>query len=255
MSGLSRRDLLKTGAIGAAAGAASFQAFDHAAAQEAPEQRPASPPDARGAAAGRADEAPLFFFNSEEAKWVTAAIDRLIPADDWPGAKEADVLTYIDQQLAGAYGVGARIYLAGPWVPDAPPQQGYQLRYAPAQLYRVGIAEARDWTEAEYGDRDLWNLPPEIVEEVLSAIEQGKAEFPSLPSATFFELLLANTIEGWFADPVYGGNKDMVSWRMIGFPGAFGQYVELVDNYDYAYQRPPMSIAGAPHLHSPADGE
>jgi gluconate 2-dehydrogenase gamma chain len=65
----------------------------------------------------------------------------------------------------------------------------------------------------------------------------------------FFETLLANTVEGYFADPVYGGNRDMVSWRIIGFPGAFAQYLELVDQHGYVYDRPPIGIAGALAAH------
>jgi gluconate 2-dehydrogenase gamma chain len=71
-----------------------------------------------------------------------------------------------------------------------------------------------------------------------------------VPSAVFFETLLANTVEGYFADPVYGGNRNMVSWRMIGFPGAYADYVELVDQYDYAFEREPLSIASAHDMSS-----
>ena len=64
-----------------------------------------------------------------------------------------------------------------------------------------------------------------------------------VPSAVFFETLLANTIEGYFADPVYGGNRDMAGWRMIGFPGAYAQFVQWVDKHGIRFNRPPMSIA------------
>ena len=51
------------------------------------------------------------------------------------------------------------------------------------------------------------------------------------------------TLEGYFSDPAYGGNRDMIGWRMVGFPGAYAQYVELVDVHDLAYSRAPISIA------------
>jgi gluconate 2-dehydrogenase gamma chain len=202
-----------------------------------------------GREAGQGGGHAFFFFNDEEARFVEAAVDRLIPADEWAGAKEAGVLVYIDRQLAGAYGVGARMYLKGPWVPEAPPEQGYQLRHPPAELYRIGIAESRSYVRDEFGDKELWELAPEQIDSVLSALESGDASLPSIPSPVFFETLLANTVEGYFADPVYGGNRDMASWRMIGFPGAFAQYLELVDQHGYVYDRPPIGIAGAALAH------
>jgi gluconate 2-dehydrogenase gamma chain len=59
-----------------------------------------------------------------------------------------------------------------------------------------------------------------------------------------------NTFQGYFADPIYGGNRDMAAWRMIGFPGAYAQYVELVDAHDRPFRRPPMSIAQVAHHHA-----
>jgi len=257
MKGFSRRAVLRTGVSGAAV--AIPASWDPARAQSgdasAPEPRSATQASqpAGDPAGGRQT---LVFFNSEEAKFVEAAIDRLIPADDWAGAKEAGVLHYIDRQLAGAYGVGARMYLAGPWVPDAPAQQGYQLRFSPAELYRVGIAEARAALRARFGERELWELAGSDVDGILSDLESGALELPSLPAPVFFETLLANTVEGYFADPVYGGNRDMVSWRMIGFPGAFAQYLELVDQHGYELDRPPLGIAGAAQMahHHHAEG-
>jgi gluconate 2-dehydrogenase gamma chain len=241
----SRRDALKVGAIGAAAAVSPVRPSE---AQMAHGGRTAPTSGTEGAEGQRADHT-LFFFNDEEARFVEAAVDRLIPADDWAGAKEAGVLYYIDRQLAAAYGVGARMYLKGPWVPDAPAEQGYQLRYSPAELYRIGIAESRSYVRGEFGDKELWELAPEQIDRVLSALESGDASLPSIRSPVFFETLLANTVEGYFADPVYGGNRDMVSWRMIGFPGAFAQYLELVDQHGYVYDRPPIGIAGALATH------
>lgn len=247
MKGLSRRDLLKAGAAGAAVTVPGTSGY----AQEAdtrpmPPERPDGPLDT-ALEYGR-DEDVLLWFKPDEAKFMEAAIARLIPADDeWPGAKEAGVLVYIDRQLSGAYGSGARMFLNGPWKPDAPPQQGYQLRYTPAELYRLGIKQTREWL-GERDDRELWDMEDAEIDEVLSALESGKAQLPSVPAPVFFETLLANTVEGWFADPVYGGNRDMVSWRMVGFPGGYAQYLELVDNYNYRYDREPMGIAGSAAL-------
>ena len=54
-----------------------------------------------------------------------------------------------------------------------------------------------------------------------------------VPAASgFFELLLKNTQEGFFADPIYGGNRDMVGWKMIGFPGARYDYRDWVERHN-----------------------
>jgi gluconate 2-dehydrogenase gamma chain len=61
------------------------------------------------------------------------------------------------------------------------------------------------------------------------------------------------TAEGFFADPSYGGNRDMASWRMIGFPGAYASYYDLVDKHGIKINRAPMSLAedskGQIHIH------
>jgi gluconate 2-dehydrogenase gamma chain len=234
MSGFSRRDMIKGGAL---VGVASVVApASDAVAQPVPDA-PVPPEQANGV---------LRFFTSEEASFVAAAVDRLIPPDDrWPGAADAGVVEYIDRQLATGYGAGARMYLEGPWDPDAPPQQGYQLKFSPAELYRVAIEEVREQVKSSHGGRELIDLGGDEIDEVLSSLEHGDLELRSLPSAVFFETLLANTVEGYFADPVYGGNKNMDGWRMIGFPGAYAQYADLVDRHGYELKREPISIAGA----------
>jgi gluconate 2-dehydrogenase gamma chain len=248
---VSRRDLLKAaGVAGAAAAVPAEAAAQHVAQAAGPAATPAA--NAPAVPGTPAEQGVLFFFNDQEARFVEAAVERLIPTDpEWPGAAWAGVLNYIDRQLAAAYGAGARMYLKGPWVPEAPPQQGYQLRFTPAELYRIGIEETRAHVRGAYNGREFWDLGPPVMDEVLSALESGAIRLPSLPAPVFFETLLANTVEGYFADPAYGGNRDMVGWRMVGFPGAYAQYVDLVELYNLPYTRPPISMANqvARHAH------
>ena len=251
---LSRRNLLKAaGAAGAAAMAqpagATPRHLTQASTAPSTEQRPPT------ASPHSASPDVLFFFNDFEARFIEAAIERLIPAEpEWPGAAGAGVLTFIDRQLAAAFGAGARMYLKGPWAPDASPRQGYQLRFTPAELYRIGIEETRQYARANFNDREFWDLGAPVMDEVLTGLESGAISLPSLPAPVFFETLLANTVEGYFADPAYGGNREMVSWRMVGFPGAYGQYADLVELYDLPYTRPPISMANQiarhHHIHS-----
>jgi gluconate 2-dehydrogenase gamma chain len=233
---LSRRALLSAGG---AAGATLAFSRGTAAAQQAHLTDPTR--QSLGRNAEPADV--LFFFNEAEASFVERAIDRLIPPDpEWPGAVWAGVLVYIDRQLASAYGAGGHMYLNGPWAPDAPPEQGYQLRYSPAELYRIGVEETRAWVRDLHGGREFWEIGEPMMDEALHALETGQAPLPSLPSAVFFETLLANTIEGFFADPAYGGNRDAVGWRMVGFPGAYAQFLDLVDEWGYPYDRRPIGM-------------
>lgn len=234
---LTRRTLFK------AAGVAGAAAVMPAPAQG---EENAAPMTAAPMAGPQPDsgEAPLMFFNDREAGFLRAAVDRLIPPDDrWPGAADAGIVTYIDRQLASSWGAGAKMYLAGPWVPDAPTEQGYQLRFTPAELYRIALAETDAAVMRTHDGRSFAELGGEEMDTVLKALESGDLQLPSLPAPVFFETLLANTIEGWFADPVHGGNRDMAGWRMVGFPGAYAQYIDVVEQHNMVFTRPPVSIA------------
>jgi gluconate 2-dehydrogenase gamma chain len=70
-----------------------------------------------------------------------------------------------------------------------------------------------------------------------------------VPSDVFFAHLWESTVEGFFSDPVYGGNANMVAWRMIGFPGAYASYYDLVDQHGIRIGHPPMSLAEDSHGH------
>jgi gluconate 2-dehydrogenase gamma chain len=205
-------------------------------------------------AAQRATPNPnLSFFSVSEARFLDAAIDRLIPAEpDWPGARDAAVLTYIDLQLAGPFGEGARFFNGGPHEAGTP-EQGYQLPYTPAELYRRSMrallartAEGRQFIEANDAGKDAF----------LTQLETGEMDLEGVPSSVFFETLLTNTIEGYFADPVYGGNRDMTSWRMIGFPGAHAGYLGIYTQHGIRFDRPPLSIGDSQgHRHGHGHGQ
>ena len=67
-----------------------------------------------------------------------------------------------------------------------------------------------------------------------------------MDAKAFFKQLLLNTQEGFFADPMYGGNKDMAAWKMIGFPGARYDYRDFVAKHNQLFPLPPVSIQGRP---------
>ena len=192
------------------------------------------------------------FLNPEEARLVRAAVARLIPEDDnGPGALEAGVPTFIDRQLAGAWGAGERLYRSGPWQ-EGDETQGYQLPFTPAELFRKALRGIRD-DLARRGRPPFAELPEAEQDRYLKDLEAGKIQLDGIPGKEFFESLLSLTMEGYFSDPVYGGNKDMVAWKMIGFPGAYASFYDLVDQHGVLYTRAPISMGddgkGKIHIH------
>jgi len=96
-------------------------------------------------------------------------------------------------------------------------------------------------------------MPPKKQDEYLDALHTEKRELSGVPSDVVFETLLAVTIEGFFSDPVYGGNRGMAGWKLIGFPGAYANYYELVDQAGVTFTAPPISLGqdarGHIHIH------
>jgi len=234
MVDLSRRAVFKaTGAIGAAALPAGA-AIESANAQQAPAAMAATMPNSRAAVAPATT---YVFFNSEEAAFIEAAVARLIPADDQsPGALEAGASNYMDKQLAGAWGAGERLYRSGPWQPGTP-SQGYQLPHTPAELFHTVLAAiGKELVETPFAA-----MSPADQDGYLKKLQAG---------AQLWEC----TLEGFFSDPVYGGNQNMIGWKLIGFPGAYASYYDLVDQHGIKFEREPMSLAedayGHVHMNS-----
>ena len=186
------------------------------------------------------------FLNSEEAAFIEAAVARLIPADEqWPGAREAGVPNYIDKQLGGAWGAGERLYRGGPWQKGTP-SQGYQLPFTPAELFRTAIAAINGELRAATPFADMRSDEQDTY---LRSLEAGGKDLGGVPSNIFFATLWECTVEGFFSDPVYGGNRDMIAWRMIGFPGAYASYYEVVDRHGIKIDHAPTSLAEDVHGH------
>ena len=181
------------------------------------------------------------YLTQPEIRFLDAAVERLIPTDDLgPGAKEAGVTCYIDRQLCSVWGTHGRNYRSGPWL-DGTPEQGFQSRLTPQEIYRAGIRETNQYCRAQH-DKLFELLSVSQQDEVLRGLEHGKVELPSLSSRLFFDLLWRNTEEGYFADPMYGGNRGKVGWKLLGFPGvASGAYNAHLDNPEL-YHAEPVSI-------------
>jgi len=199
-----RRSFLK--GAGVAATAALAGNLPRAAeAQTAPQSNPAA-------------TEPLLTLTADEAAFFAAAYDTIIPADRLsPSGSDCGCVTYIDRQLAGAWGNGAKLYRNGPFLP-AKPHHGYQLPLTPREYFAAGIKAANVWTTKTYG-KSFDRLTAQDRIAALTAMEKGIAAFDGFEAQTFFEALLQSAMEGFFADPMYGGNRNKVSWRMVGYPG------------------------------------
>lgn len=189
------------------------------------------------------------FFNEAEAAAVEAIVDRIVPADDLSvGGKDAGCAVFIDRQLAGFYGNYDRLYMQGPFQPGTP-EQGDQSPLVPRQRYRIGLAALEEYTQQSF-KKSFKDLTGDQQDEILSGLESGKIALDSpsfknrIDSKMFFTILLKNTQEGFFADPIYGGNRNMVSWRMLGFPGARYDYREHIGKHNQKLDLEPLSISG-----------
>src|SRR5277367_1812275 len=198
-----------------------------------------APPEASGAG--------YTYFTPIEAAFVEAAVARLIPNDPvGPGALEANVPFFLDRQLAGPFGRGDHYFLGGPW-PKGTAEQGYQSRFSPAQLYRAAIAAIDKYVAANLRAASFSKLAAADQDGTLKGLESGDIKLEGgVDSKAFFAMLLQNTKEGYFSDPIYGGNKDMSAWKMIGFPGAHYNYKDWVTRHGERVPFPPVGFKGRP---------
>jgi gluconate 2-dehydrogenase gamma chain len=183
-------------------------------------------------------------FHPDEASAVEALVDRLIPPDpETPGGKDAGCAVFIDRQLAGGYGSAHGLYMRPPFQ-EGTPQQGLQSSMTPAEEYRAALAGLDKHCRATQSGRPFAALTDEEKDKIISGLEDGSIQLERVHGPQFFDHLLQNTKEGFFADPIYGGNRHMVGWQMIGFPGARYDYRDWVDRHNEPYPLPPVSIAG-----------
>ena len=212
----------------------------------------------------------LRFLSDQEAETLDVLVGRILPGDaDDPGAREAGVVFYIDEVLSHRDGFAGPVYLQPPFaVPydgeepsqterpgvvhverDELPRYGYQSPLTPVEIYRQGLAELDEYCRSEYG-APMYELDPEVQDEVVQALVDGEVTstdvgpavdnkcngdqckgFADPSTANFFGTVRNHVVEGMFSDPLYGGNREMVGWQLIGYPGAQRGYTpaDLLD--------------------------
>ncbi|GAB2697753.1 gluconate 2-dehydrogenase subunit 3 family protein [Paenibacillus thermoaerophilus] len=170
------------------------------------------------------------FFTLQQLRITEAAAERIFPKDELgPGAAELGVAYFIDHQMASPFGVNAREYRMGPFF-KAEPTQGEHVRIPRRDLFTMGIQALEDTAKSKYG-KPFAELSDEEKDAVLAMMENG--EIPVVDSGTgkaFFNLLRRLTLEGVYADPLYGGNKNMQGWAMRKYPGNQMSYTDIMES-------------------------
>ena len=230
-----RRELLG----GTAAVAMAQPAWARAISHEMPWQpNEAYPPAQAGAG-------PLQFLTAEEAATLDAIVDRLIPADELgAGGKDAGCTIFIDRQLAGPFGTNEGLYNEGPFAEHPLPSQGLQTPLTPRDQYRQGLAALSAYCRDKFGGQRFEQLTGAQQDDLLKGMEKGDIQLAGFASRALFAAVHAGTMEGFFSDPVYGGNRDMVGWKLVGFPGTRYDYRDVIDNPNKPYALPPVPIKG-----------
>ena len=179
------------------------------------------------AAPAPAASAPVLGYTSlsgDEAAFVETMVNVMCPADEYtPNGVDCGLAAYIDRQLAGDFGKGARRYMRGPWQVGKP-QQGYQLPLTPEQFFKAGVEAANAVCATKYG-KPFDQVSAVDANGFLSDLAAGKVSDASLPLASWFnELVYPLFGQACFADPIYGGNVNKVFWKLIGYPGLPGTH-------------------------------
>lgn len=188
----------------------------------------------------------LKFFSTMTAfNVLSQATERIFPEDDLgPGAIGLGVPYFIDNQLAGAYGMNAKEYMQGPFA-DGASTQGYQSRLTRAEIFAQGVAKLDEEARTRF-QKGFAELEPEQMDEILTAFQKGEVEMMAVTSDFFFKLLRQATLEGAYADPIYNGNQNMDGWRMKGFPGHQYSYIGQIENEEFQ-KIDPQSISSMTH--------
>jgi gluconate 2-dehydrogenase gamma chain len=209
----------------------------------------------------------LSFFTADEARAVEAFTGRLVPGSpEDPGAREACVTNYIDRKLAEHKTFATTTYFHPPFAKpakDRPPgfagdtvyvaedeldRYGFQSSLTPQQAYRLGLAEL-DRHARKLHRRPFDELSPDRQDAIIGDLEDDKVKsFVKPTGGGFFDMLLNDTYEGMFADPLYGGNRDFVGWKLVGYPGAQRSYTPAELEHG-PNERTIQSLSDMPAMH------
>lgn len=183
------------------------------------------------------NEALMHFTNMEDFNILKALTERIFPEDEnGPGAIALAVPFYIDHQLAGTWGNNTREYMQGPFY-EGEPTQGFQTHLKRNEIFDLGIKAVKEYSKKTF-DEDFTKLKGEQQDEIITALENGEIDMPSISSSYFFNLLRSATLEGVYADPLYGGNKNMEGWKMKKYPGDQMSFKDVIESEEFVEIEP-----------------
>lgn len=182
-------------------------------------------------------EARMFFTRLEDFRTLEQATERIYPEDEHgPGAIGLGVPYFIDKQMAGEWGVNSKEYMKGPFVQNQE-SSGYQSRLNRGDIFLLGLRKMNERSQEHEGENFAVLGKKEQIE-ILRSFEKGEVEMVGVKSETFFNLLRKMTLEGAYADPLYGGNKDMNGWKMREFPGPRPAYIDVIEEEEFVHMDP-----------------
>lgn len=188
---------------------------------------------------------PWLYFSLDEANAVEAIADRIIPPDpETPGGRDSGCGVYIDRQLAGPYGRSDGLFRGAPFHKGTK-TQGPQSPVTPAELYRKALTALDQYCRTQFSGKHFTDLSDSDKDNVLHGLDTGTLKLEGADGKVFFDQILKDIRQGFFADPIYGGNRDLVAWKMIGFPGARYNYLDWIDRHNERYPLPPVGIGGS----------
>lgn len=177
-------------------------------------------------------ESRMFFTRFEDFFVLEAAVERIYPEDDnGPGAIGLGVPYFIDKQLAGPYGSNKFDYMKGP-VQEVKVASSYQTLMTRGEVFIEGVRKLNAESLKSH-DEKFYDLEGEQQDEILTAMEAGEIKLRGVKGPTFFNLLRQMTLEGAYADPLYGGNKNMMGWKMKEHPGIRAGYSDLIEEEEF----------------------
>lgn len=221
------------------------------------------------------------FFDAHQRETVLSAMARIIPTDHEPGAREAGTIEFLDRYLSGIDFIYAKPDGSGFETLHGRRAEAWRTRIAQLrEIYRDGIADLDRRSRAAFGE-DFAALAPERQDRILVSAERAEPDPPGEQSSTstapayalsvaadpagavpalqqtstetelpFVPLLVLHTRQGFYADPIYGGNRGQVGWRVIGFPGpasladVFTGRYSTIEYFAEGHNRPPEEHGG-----------
>ena len=179
--------------------------------------------------------------NPTERPLVEAIAETIIPSDSsGPGAKEAGVIYFIDRMLAGNYGKAGNMYMQGPFIqpttssitmknitypagtitPRLQAGTAYQYPFSPREYWRRGLMFLQDYCTSAYGGKFETLSADNQVKVLQDLFDNKPTNFTGPTAAEMFNELHDMVTAGYWTDPLYGGNQNMVGWTLLAFPGS-----------------------------------